>query len=386
MSTQNSSPPVAVQPQLQARMGYVGSVALANITKVGSGAIGTSAANYLLRVTSCNVMMKQPVNAEEVIDGAMDRVVYSMGKREVNGDIAFPLVHDGSVSGDTGGTYGCSAPNQSLAQNLWTIATARDTVGRLGYEFNVDVRYNSGAAFTYQSCVCSKLGLKVTQGGKVEVTMSVVGRGGSPPAGGGEPVMRAHRGTTLNNPVAGKGPVRVVTFNDFRIGVHYRTGSSITIGGEYIRDFSVDIDNDVEVIHTLNGNLSPQDVVAKKRKIEGNLKFMGFPNLDFTENVKEQQKFTSSQNSISFGYGFGSSQTAYWGTSLQGVIFNIEDVSVNNGLVETGVKFMAMGRCTNAYEATEIGSSGGTPRTQASGFGGRTTPAFVPIIPPAANG
>lgn len=373
------------QNQYQAKMGFVGSVRLVNVRAGGTPGASRVNTDQFIRVSSCNISAKQEVKPEEVIDGRMDRILYSIGGRSVDGSMDFPLVHDGQL-GAPDASYSCAGAGQvSLAQSIWQMAAVRDPQGRLLYEFDTVIRYNSSVAFEYPSCMLKKVSLTVNQGDVVKMNAEVEGRGRQGSAAEGwimrrevDSANQAGKDPKEQFPNL-KAPVRAVTFNDFRIGVFFRTGASIDIPGDYIRSFDVSLDNNVEKFYTLNGNLAPQDIVAKKRNIEGNLTLMGFAEMEFHNAIYNNQDFTSSKNKIQFGYGFGSSPTAYFGTALHGVIFQIESVDVKNDLVETKIPFKAMGHCENAYEAIEIGKAGVNPRTYTAGanaFGGPTSSSY----------
>jgi hypothetical protein len=177
-------------------------------------------------------------------------------------------------------------------------------------------------------------------------------------------------------------PARVVTFNDFRIGVFCRDQGGITFNGQYIRSFDVTLNNNVDRFYTLNGKLAPQDVTARKRTVEGSIKLMGFTVKTFHEFIYKNQDRNSSSCSIQFGYTFGSGNNTYFGTALHGCIFKIEEVSVTNEIVETNVPFIAFGDCQNAYEAIEKGACNIDVLNDAGigGLGGSTADAyFTPI-------
>jgi hypothetical protein len=74
------------RPSIPAQMGFVGSVVLDNINPTPA----TSTREFLLRVTSCNISAKQEIRPEEVIDGRMDRTLYSIMPRTVDGDWRLP--------------------------------------------------------------------------------------------------------------------------------------------------------------------------------------------------------------------------------------------------------------------------------------------------------
>ena len=359
------------RPSIPAQMGFVGSVVLDNINPTPT----TSTREYLLRVTSCNISAKQDIKPEEVVDGRMDRTLYSIGPRTVDGDCDFPLVHEIVRNS----SKSCGQPDgecASVAQTLWELAAMRDNQGRLKHDFDVNIRYTDNMAFKYPRCIVNTLNLNVNQGDPVKMRFGIIGAG-KPQQGdiimrepineGGAYGDQAQRLDMLS-------PARVVTFNDFRIGVFCRDQGGINFNGQYIRSFDVTLNNNVERYYTLNGKLAPQDVTARKRTVEGSIKLMGFTIKTFHEFIYNNQDRNSSSCSIQFGYTFGSGNNTYFGTALHGCIFKIEEVSVSNELIETNVPFTAYGDCQNLYEAIERGACGRDVQADAGigGLGGST--------------
>jgi len=346
-----------------AQMGFVGSV------RFSGGSIGQE---IFVRAKSCDIRAKQEISYPDVVDGRIDRTLYQIGPRTVDGNCDFPLVHEGIVNGTQKncgeGTATCET---NLANRLWNIAAKRDQVGRLVNQFNIDVRYTDNTAYRYPNCIINTMKINVTQSAEVNMSFGVIG--GSNSTDNVREIISEDRAPVFMS------PARIVTWNDFRINVFVRE-ESITLPGAYIRSFDVTLNNNADRFYTLNGKLAPQDITAKKRAIEGSLSLMGFANKQFYDFIYNNQNRFTSQTKIQFGYTLGSGSVPYWATALWGVIFQIEEVAISNELIETRVPFVALGDCENDYEAIELGTCNVSVDNSNATFGGPTAPGyFTPL-------
>jgi len=343
-------------PNPQAKIGYVGSVTL----------LGTTGGNIRVRATSADVKASQDITYPDVVDGKIDRTLYQLGPRIVEGNISFPLVHEGGTvaSGRT-----CDQlTDKTLGATFWEIATKRDAFGRLINQFDTQVRYTDDTAFMYPACIVNSMTISVTQSDVVNVSLDIIGGANSEddvrqPSPNIEPDFLS--------------PARVVTWNDFLVRVYGDDGELEQIRGDWLRSFEVTINNNAERFFTLNNRLAPQDITAKKREISGSMTLMGrHPGLSELA-YNNQDRFTSTAR-IAFGYSLGGAGAVAFTTALHGVIFNIEEIAISNELIETTVTFTALGDCDNGFEATEIGNTAPLPDGQFTPgvFGGRTSTGF----------
>ena len=342
-----------------AQMGFVGSV------RFSGGSIGQE---IFVRALSCDIRAKQDITYPDVVDGRIDRTLYQVGPRMVDGSAEFPLVHEGIQNG-TG--KDCGEPDATcqtnLANRLWNIAAKRDQVGRLVNQFNVDVRYTDNTAFRYPNCIINTMRINVTQADVVKINFGVIG--------GANVTDNVREALTTEREPTMLAPARVVTWNDFRINVFARE-ENIVVPGSFIRAFEVTLNNNADRFYTLNGKLVPQDITARKRSIEGSLTLMGFANKQFHDFVYNNQNRFTSRTKIQFGYTLGSATVPYWATALWGVIFQIEEVAISNDLVETRMPFSALGDCENDYEALELGACNVSVDSASSSFGGPSAPGY----------
>ena len=229
-------------PNPQAKMGYVGSVTL----------LGTTAGNLRLRATNCDVRAMQNIDYPDVVDGKIDRTLYQLGPRIVEGNIAFPLVHEGITAINSG--RDCDQlTNQTLGEAMWRIASQRDSFGRLINQFDTQVRYTDDTHFKYPTCIVNSYTMSVTQSDMVNVSMDIIGGADSSdqvrlPSDNIEPEFLS--------------PARVVTWNDFLVRIYGDNLQTEPIRGDYLREFEVTINNNAERFFTLNNKLAPQDITA----------------------------------------------------------------------------------------------------------------------------
>lgn len=344
-------------PNPQAKMGYVGSVTF----------LGTTGGNIRVRATSADIRASQDITYPDVVDGKIDRTLYQLGPRIVEGNVSFPLVHEG-IQNINSGRDCDQLTNKTLGATFWEMAVRRDPFGRLINQFDAQVRYTDDTAFLYPACIVNSMTLSVQQSDVVNMSMDVIGGANSDddvrqPSPNVEPDFLS--------------PARVVTWNDFLIRVYGDEGELEQIRGDWLRNFEVTVNNNAERFFTLNNKLAPQDITAKKREITGSLTLMG-RNPGLSELAyNNQDRFTSTAR-MAFGYSLGGAGAIAFTTALHGVVFQIEEIAITNELVETTVQYAALGDCDNGFEATEIGNQADLPNAnfQPGVFGGRPSTGF----------
>jgi hypothetical protein len=347
-------------------MGYAAMIMLRTNADITSAL----AADTRLRASSFAVQMKQEVNKTPLIDGLVDISAYSLGMKKVEGDIGFPLIHEGAnLTYPSTKSSGCGNSLTSPIKSIWQLAAQRNQYGRLTNYFDMDVVYPDNTQIRYGGCVVNNVSIKVVQNGPVDVTMGVVGGANAEEQRTDAVVPSAFTSIVPNNMnnsdpayVSGSGfnpaflaPARIVTWNDFVLAVYNGTTAQLA-NGDGVREFSVDLKNNVEQYATLNGRLEPQDVTAKKREISGMIKLLGRNNFLNYMGLSNESRFTS-EDSLAFGYRVGTGNI-YWATALHGLVYKIEEMTINPGEVfETTVSYDALGDCTFNFESTEIGTN-----------------------------
>lgn len=355
-------------PAVRASQGFVGSVQFTNIVINSAGF--DFAGDVVVRATAADIRAKQEINYPDVVDGRIDRTVYQLGPRVVDGTVSFPLVHEGAnvVQPKDCGT------SLNHGQIFWALTTQRDQFGRLQNDsMQVRIRYTDDTAFIYPNCLIDSLGMSVANEGMVEMNLSVIGGANSTDD------VRIPDDTTADLDMLS--PARVVTWNDFTIRLY--ADDTTDISGDWIRQFDVTVNNNADRFYTLNNRLAPQDIAARKRTIDGRIVLMG-RNKNLSELAYNNQSRFTSTAKIGLGYRLGSNGTPVFATVLAGVVFQIEEIGITNDLVETTVPFTALADCECGYEATEIGAPDvALPDSVPScgAFGGQTSPAFPDFRP-----
>lgn len=332
-----------------AHMGWVGFVVL-NFDSTTS--IGVS--NTTLRVTGADLNLKQEITTPDVIDGRIDKTVYQLGPKLVDGTLNMPLIADLS-SGDAG--LGCQAGTtgaRTLVNNVWAWSTHRDIFGRMCNIADVDIRYANHAAFNFDNCIVNTLTMNVAQSDLVSWDINVIGRSRT---------TEDRLENILSNPGVARfmSPARVLTWNDVTInGLKGCQGNNISplFYSNMIRNFTMEINNNVDRFFTLNGTLFPLDINCGKREVTGSLTLLGMIHDLRLLAQTNQERFTE-QNEIRVCYYVGKDTAGPAGTPrdwigdlpvgdpifskrLASVVFNIEEVSMTNEVLETTVNYLAL--------------------------------------------
>ena len=370
--------------QAYANMGYVGFVKL-NSDKLNSHLSG-SIRDQTLRVTDFSVGLSQDIEKPDVVDGRIDRTVYRLGPKIVEGTMSMPVVVDTFQRGSAL-QAGDNCPNQEelanqgenseagrMIQMLWCWSTSRDKEGRIAYDdMEMQVRYANHAAFKYGQCQVNELTLNVAQGDMITADVGVYGRSRIPfetPSGPGDAA------PYITDYLA---PARILTWNDVTVtGI---TGCSGTAPGvplfysNTVRTWNMTVANNLDRFYTFNGSLFPADINAGVRDVTGSLEFMGL-----NDNLKKhtsgadgkgglQTHFTE-KNELRFAFYIGA-ETFVGGNTfdsrdwlgvntvapgspifsrrLLAVIFEIEEISLTNDLFVSTINFHCMATDDDAY-------------------------------------
>lgn len=373
--------------QHYAHMGWVGFVVL-DVTGGGN--------KTHLRVTGADINLSQEVNTADVIDGRIDRTAYWLGPKIVEGTLNLPVVADTlpeslSVDGECPAASDISG-SDSVAANLlntiWDWAVVRDHYGRLCYDrANLDIRYANHAAFQFQRCLVNELTMNVTQGDMVTFDLSVIGRN------------RRSEGYSTAEEVLSQpqseyflSPARVLTWNDITInGIGgCTTGEADKLFfSNQVREFSMTVANNADRFYTLNGSLFPVDINVGKREITGSMTLLGL-NHRLRELAETNQNRFTEKNEIRLAAYIGNdvgtgateigdsrdwttpieslTSTDYpansiWARRLASVVFQIEEISMSNDVIETTVNYLALASDKDEanYEALIPASSCGFP-------------------------
>lgn len=367
--------------EFYAHMGWVGFANL--VTPPLTPVKGT-----ILRVTSADINLSQEITTPDVIDGRIDRTVYQLGPKIVEGTLSMPVIADVDPSDFTGG---CVSPQDlrsgtaaSLLNTIWCWTTARSPHGRLQWsEAQLKIRYANHSAFTFTKCIVNSLSMTVTQSDVVSFDIDVIGGARNR---SDQPAEPDPSGLSISDFLS---PARVLTWNDVTISGVGGCGS----GGEedarlfssaQVREFSFEINNNAERYYSLNGRLFPIDINVSKREITGSLTLLGLQDRlrqraeaqqdEFTRKDEIRMMFFVGDEAVS-GSGNNaqgisrdwfdltdtpsteSGQSPFFWKKFTGVIFQIEEMSLSNEVYETTVNWLALGNDQEGYLAIVPGSS-----------------------------
>ncbi len=343
-----------------ANMGWVGyaNLSIKNLTPQ---------AGQILRVTSADVNLSQEIELPDVIDGRIDKTVYKLGPKIVEGTLSMPVIAD--VDETQIGT-GCPANVKTVAgellNDLWCWSLSRGEQGRLQYpDATLDIRYANHAAFRFDHCLVNTFGLGVTQGDQISLDLNVYGRGRSP-------FSNTLSAPTITNFLS---PARVLTWNDITItGAGGCSNSGILWYSNQVREFKLDINNNADRFYTLAGSLFPVDINVGQREISGSITLMGLnDNLRVLAETNEERFTEKNEIRIAIyigddtwnpGLGGGTFDSRDWtgddaignpifAKRLSSVVFKIEEIAMTNEVLETTVNWLALANDQNNYEAIE---------------------------------
>ena len=366
--------------QAWANMGYVGFVQLESAllaTKLGTDVLGQT-----LRVTDFGVGLSQDIDKPDVIDGRIDRTVYRLGPKIVEGSMSMPVIVD-TFAKETCPTQAsvAGAGEDSAAGRMinlmWCWATSRDPEGRMAYtDVDLNVRYANHAAFKYSRCTVNEMTLKASQGDMITLDVSVFGRTRTPL--NAEPSVAA-QSTGLPGITDFLSPARVLTWNDISVtgiaGCSANNIGSPLFFSNTVRSWELTIANNLDRFYTFNGSLFPTDINAAVRDATGNFELMGL-----SEELRDhtsgntlttglQSHFTE-KNEIRFAFYIGGETYAggdsftqrdwisedvapgfpIFSRRLRAVIFEIEEMSLTNDLYSTTINYHCMAIDDDNYE------------------------------------
>jgi len=303
---------MATNPFFEQPPAYMGYVGFVNID------------GNIVRATSADISLTQDITKPDVVDGRIDRTVYQLGPQEVGGTVAFPAIYD-----NEGGV--------TTVANMWEKVCKRTESGTL-LSFPITVKYAqtgtyNSSSFTYDNCVVNSMQLSVTQSDVMNISMDVIGltrTATSIPLPPGSSI------ATDNS--------RVVTWADARIEINAGSQRPIglggQVGGQFVRSFEVNVNNNVERYYTLNKALFAQAVAPTKRDVTGNVVFIG--RLDgLGELARTNELYAYEDTFINFGFtpALGSSEFI---RQIPNVVFQIEEMSITNNLFETTMNWHSL--------------------------------------------
>ena len=340
-----------------AHMGWVGFTKM-NFKRAINTPNGSSipAGSILVRITGADLHLAQEVNRADVIDGRIDSTAYWLGPKIAEGTLNFPVIAD-NLEGGCVETGKVQEQASKLLNAVWGWTTTRDAFGRLCYwDTDIDLRYANHAAFKYTNCLVNEFTLNVAQSDMATIDLGIM-------ATARDASYSSSSATVMEDPqlTSFLSPARVLTWNDFTInGIGQCDYSGILFHSNQVREFNMTINNHADRFFTLNGTLFPVDINVGKREVTGTLKLLGYNHVLRQRAEANADRFTSKDEirmAAYIGYDTALSNTtrdwtgsgispptgSIWGKSINGVIFQIEEVSMTNEVLETTVNYLAFG-------------------------------------------
>lgn len=325
-----------------AYMGFVGFVRLNDGVLIGDAAAGGTSIShgaYVVRATTADITLSQEISKPDVVDARYDKTIYQLGPKLVDGTLAFPAIYDLPTN-----------ETRNIFEILYRYAATRTATGNLN-DFDLDVKYAAAAAknqaeFTYGGCIVNTWQFSVTQSDVVNCSIDIIGLTRDPNPNMAPP-SRPDDDDSCTPKGTGAGEIgtsRIVTWADARVEI---AGGRLTgtVGGQYMRSFEANINNDAERFYTLNKQLFAQAVAPRKRDVDGNVVLMG-RNPDLS-NLALSNEFNC-RESVQIKFGFVASATgegctlADFAVTIPNVVFEIEELSLTNDLFETTVNWHAL--------------------------------------------
>lgn len=342
----------------------------------------TPQAGQILRVTSADINLKQDITTPNVIDGRIDKTVYQLGPKIIEGNLSLPVIADVDPGEFSGGCVNAedlrSGTAGTLLNTLWCWTTARSSHGRLQWTGDLDIRYANHAAFTFTKAVVNTLSMSVKQSDVVTFDLNVIG---------------AARNRTIapfDEPKISDflSPARVLTWNDVTISGVGGCGSGglsdALFESAQLREFNAEINNNAERYYSLNGRLFPIDINVSKREVTGSMTLLGLQDRlreraeaqqnNFTRKDEIRMMFFVGDEAVS-GVGLNATTVSrdwfqltdtpvtqngavpfFW-KKFTGVIFKIEEMSLTNDVYETKVGWLALANDEEGFQSLTPGSS-----------------------------
>lgn len=334
-------------------------------------------ADNILRVTSADINLTQEISTPDVLDGRIDKTIYQLGPKNVEGTLSMPLVADVQ---NPDAFDGCVNPTDltvagSVLNNVWCWATARGNHGRLLYDdVALDIRYANHAAYRYDFCVANSLSLSVSQGDAITMDINILGRSRTKSV---NPTREPPISTFLS-------PARVLTWNDVTVNGVGGCGAFDNVDlffSNQVREWNMEINNNAERFWTLNGSLFPVDVNVGKREITGSFTLLGLQERLRLLAESNDERFTE-KNEIRFAFYIGENTdfvspsgvgflSRDWKAGmalppgnpifykkLTSVVFYIETVSMTpSGPLEAEIQYIALANDQQNYESLSPSNS-----------------------------
>jgi hypothetical protein len=217
-------------------------------------------------------------------------------------------------------------------KNLWIWTMQRLPNGLISTTPDIMAKYTNGISYLYPGCIIDTYDWSVTQSDVVNVTIGVIGTYRQ--VGSNAPTSYTYRNS------------RVVTWNDAIVELYATaSGGSPFVIGDEVRSFKVTVANNTDRYYTLNRKMvpNPQGIAPKKRTIDGNIVIMG-RNQTLKDRAESNVNRCTETSSVRWGYELTGSGLCLGSflVRIPGVVFQIEEITLTNDLLETTVNWHAL--------------------------------------------
>jgi len=301
--------------------------------------LGTLGGTGDLRVSSMGLKASQEISAMDTIDNNYDYTAYRYGPIRVEGDVGFPV----PVRGD-------------FFESIIKLAAERDaTSGRLNAPpFDVEAKYDHTIGATYRECKVNTLSVTIDAEEALDFSYSLIG---------------TDRQWSASPALTRISPERMLTWDLCAIssgGTSSSVGNAIaTITPAQVKNFSFEINNNLSAFFGLDGNIFVQsnNIVAGKREVSGSIEVSwngsSLENHAYLVN-QNTSKITSKQEIIMNVSRMSTSTTSTVSDLVRfnGVIFNMEDISMTNDFFMGTQTWRAYGDEDRSYKAISFNKAG----------------------------
>lgn len=330
-------------------------------TAVSAFAGFTGIVNYggtTFRVENFGLKATQQIEAVNDVDGTVANGRFVLQPLVIEGDMSFKfdIFSTGGGNGGAGYTVAKQLLTDAYKRNISTGNLEARNAGRY-----VIARYHSGYSYKYGGVLVNQLKMTVTAGQPVDfsATLKAVSR---EVAADGDTYNVEGTSAATKLPA----PVRVANYNDISITLEDNgsdpTGTEDALNSTMykVRDFNITIDNQLEDIYTLGGDLRAYDIIAKKRKITGSFKLLSNNSTGVAalrQYIEEHEQRAISRLKMTLNINKGQNNFERF-IVLPAVVPSLEDISVSaNSVVEMTFNYEAFGHDGGAI----LGDSGVAP-------------------------
>ena len=310
-------------------------------------------------VSSFNMNAHQEMILQKPIDTNYFSSSFHTSNLSVGGSINMPVLFDSS-----------DPTPASMLQMLWLAAIERDytsgstNTNLLANQFDILAKYNYTTYSTFYSCLINTLSLKIQQQSPLQLSLDMIGKD------------RAASTTPLLQPpsdsVNSTRNKRIANWSDCNIDLCFNGQS---LNGCSVRAINLNVNNGIQPIYSLNGNVTAVALASTQRLVSGQLKLNGrndyLSKLSYNNILGLNKALSGNFNNCHITGGIGliinscGIQSSQLKIGIPYLIFQIEQMDLNpQGIVESTIKYRSISGQTFSTQ----GYSGNCPFTVDKNF------------------